>query len=323
MPRLLVAGKLHPAGEARIADLRAGGVEVDYIQEISETAFLPFIATADALVLRTQPLTAETIAKAPRLKVVSRHGVGYDAVDVAALKARGIALTIVGDVNSASVAEQAMMFLLAASKRLLKADRAVRDPAGWGWRNRLEQQEISGKSLLIIGYGRSGRKLAKMAAGFDMQVRAHDPYLENLGWPDGSVSPVTDLAEGLAWADCISVHIPKSDRPILGADELALCKPGVIIANTARGGVIDEAALADALTSGHVGGAGVDVFEAEPPGTDMPLAGCDTALLTPHVAGLTAEASERMALASLENALGFLEGTLDPNLIVNPEAIHV
>lgn len=323
MPRLLVAGKLHPAGEARIADLRAGGVEVDYIQEISEAAFLPFIASADALVLRTQPLTAETIAKAPRLKVVSRHGVGYDAVDVAALTARGIALTIVGDVNSASVAEQAMMFLLAASKRLLRADRAVRDPAGWGWRNRLEQQEISGKTLLIIGYGRSGRKLAKMAAGFDMQVRAHDPYLENLGWPDGPVSPVTDLAEGLAWADCISVHIPKSDRPILGADELALCKPGVIIANTARGGVIDEAALADALTSGHVGGAGVDVFEAEPPGTDMPLAGCDTALLTPHVAGLTAEASERMALASLENALGFLEGTLDPNLIVNPEAIHV
>lgn len=320
MPRLLVAGKLHPAGEARIAELRAYGVEVDYVEEISEASYLPHIATADALVLRTQPLTAETIAKAPRLRVVSRHGVGYDAVDVKALSDRGIALTIVGDVNSVSVAEQAMMFLLAASKRVLRADRAVRDTTQWGWRNRLEQQEISGKTLLIIGYGRSGRKLAKMAAGFDMQVRAHDPHLEKLGWPDGPVFPVTDLAEGLAWADCISVHIPKSDRPILGAEELALCKPGVIIANTARGGVIDEAALAQALVSGQVGGAGVDVFETEPPGADMPLSGCDTALLTPHVAGLTAEASERMALAALENALGFLDGTLDPTLIVNPEA---
>lgn len=322
MPRLLVAGKLHPAGEARIAELRAQGVEVDYVEEISEEAYLPYVGTADAMVLRTQPLTADTIAKAPRLKVVSRHGVGYDAVDLKALNERGIALTIVGDVNSVSVAEQAMMFLLAASKRVLRADRAVRDPAQWGWRNRLEQQEISGKTLLIVGYGRSGRKLAKMAAGFDMQVRAHDPYLERMGWPDGPVRPVS-LHEGLPWADCISVHIPKSDRPILGTEELKRCKPGVIIANTARGGVIDEAALADALASGQVGGAGVDVFETEPPGADMPLAGCDTALLTPHVAGLTAEASERMALASLENALGFLDGTIERSLIVNAEVIDV
>lgn len=322
MPRLLVAGKLHPAGEARIAELRAQGVEVDYVEEITEEAYLPYIATADAMVLRTQPLTADSIAKAPRLKVVSRHGVGYDAVDLKALNDRGIALTIVGDVNSVSVAEQAMMFLLAASKRVLRADRAVRDPAKWGWRNRLEQQEISGKTLLIVGYGRSGRKLAKMAAGFDMQVRAHDPYLERMGWPDGPVRPFS-LREGLQWADCISVHIPKSDRPILGVEELKRCKPGVIIANTARGGVIDEAALANALASGQVGGAGVDVFETEPPGADMPLAGCDTALLTPHVAGLTAEASERMALASLENALGFLDGTIERSLIVNAEVIDV
>lgn len=321
MPRLLVAGKLHPAGEARIADLRAGGVEVDYIQEISEAAFLPFIGSADALVLRTQPLTAETIAKAPRLKVVSRHGVGYDAVDVAALTARGIALTIVGDLNSASVAEQAMMFLLAASKRLLRADRAVRDPAGWGWRNRLGQQEISGKSLLIIGYGRSGRKLAKMAAGFDMQVRAHDPYLESLGWPDGPVSPVTDLAEGFAWADCISVHIPKSDRPILGADELALCKPGVIIANTARGGVVCETALQAALQNGQVHAAGLDVFEVEPPVDPMPFAGADNAILSPHIAGLTEEASERMALACVNNAMNYLNQTVDPSMIVNRNAL--
>lgn len=321
MPRLLVAGKLHPAGEARIAELRAGGVVVDYVEEISEESFLPFMATADALVLRTQPLTAETIAKAPNLKVVSRHGVGYDAVDVDALTRRGIALTIVGDVNSASVAEQAMMFLLAASKRLLRADRAVRDTALWDWRNRLEQQEISGKNLLIIGFGRSGRKLARMASGFDMQVRAVDPFLERVGWPEGPVRPVA-MNEGLAWADCISLHIPKSDTPVLGATELVRCKPGVIIANTSRGGVVDEAALADALTTGHVSGAGVDVFETEPPGADMPLSGCDTALLTPHVAGLTAEASERMALAALENALGVLDGTIERSLIVNAEVIH-
>ena len=136
MPHILVAGAVHPAG---LAALRADPhVTFDYVEDVSEESYAPLIGKADALVIRTQPLSAATVAKGERLKVVSRHGVGYDAVDLAALNARGIALMIVGDTNSLSVAEHAMMMLLACAKRTILADKAVRDPARWGWRNRLE-----------------------------------------------------------------------------------------------------------------------------------------------------------------------------------------
>ncbi|MDH7785604.1 D-3-phosphoglycerate dehydrogenase [Ochrobactrum sp. 19YEA23] len=321
MPHLLVAGKLHPSGEALLEQLKSRDFTVDYVEEVSEASYAPLIARADAMVLRTQPLSAATIARAEHLKVVSRHGVGYDAVDLGALNARGIALTIVGDVNSVSVAEHAMMQLLAGAKRALRADRAVREPGQWDWRNKLQQREISGKNLLILGYGRIGRHLARMASGFGMQVRACDPLLEKAGWPEGAVTPVS-LDEGLGWADCISVHIPRSDTPAIGAAEFAKMKPGVILANTARGGVVCEKALADALASGQVGAAGVDVFEEEPPVDGSPLFFHDAVLLSPHIAGLTAECGERMAIASIENAVNFLAGTIEPHLIVNQEFAH-
>lgn len=317
MVHLLVAGKLHPAGEALLRELPARGITVDYVEEVSEPSYAPLIAKADALVIRTQPLSAATVALAERLKVVSRHGVGYDSVDLAALNARGIGLTIVGDVNSISVAEHAMMQLLAAAKRVLRADRAVREPGVWNWRNKLEQQEISGKRLLILGYGRIGRHLARMASGFEMEVRAYDPFLAKAGWPAGTVTPVTDLFEGLAWADCISVHIPRGDKPAIGAAEFSAMKPGVILSNTARGGVVDEAALAAALASGHVAAAGVDVFDDEPPTGASPLFAQDAALLSPHIAGLTNECGERMAIASIENALAYLDGSIASELVVN------
>ncbi|HEY0276017.1 MAG TPA: hydroxyacid dehydrogenase [Paenirhodobacter sp.] len=322
MPHLLVAGKLHPTGEALLRALPGRGITVDYVEEVSEPSYAPLIPQADALVIRTQPLSAATIAQAGRLKVVSRHGVGYDSVDLPALNDRRIALTVVGDVNSVSVAEHAMMQLLAGAKRALLADRAVREPGQWGWRNSLEQQEISNKNLLILGYGRIGRHLARMAAGFGMKILAYDPFLERLGWPEGAVAPVT-LEAGLAWADCISVHIPRGDKPAIGAAEIAQMKRGVILANTARGGVVCETALAEALASGQVGGAGVDVFDEEPPGTGSPLFAQRSAILSPHIAGLTRECGERMAVASIENALDYLTGTIDRHLIVNSDYAHV
>lgn len=324
MPHLLVAGKLHPSGEALLQTLPARGITVDYVEEVSEPSYSGLIHKADALVLRTQPLSGATIAKATNLKVVSRHGVGYDTVDVDALNAHGIGLTIVGDVNSVSVAEHAMMQLLAASKRVLRADQSVRDISGWNWRNRLEQQEISGKRLLILGFGRIGRHLARMASGFHMDVRAYDPFLLKAGWPEGNVAPIADLHEGLAWADCISVHIPRGEKPTIGADEFAVMKDGVVLSNTARGGVVCERALADALISGRVGAAGLDVFDIEPPADSLlPLFGMDQVLLSPHIAGLTNECGERMAIASIENALSYLDGTIDPALVVNPARIAV
>lgn len=323
MPHLLIAGKLHPSGTALLDELKTRGFTIDYVEEVSEHSYAPLIHKADALVIRTQPLSEATIALAGRLKVVSRHGVGYDSVDLAALNARGIALTIVGDVNSVSVAEHAMMQLLAGAKRVLLADRAVREPGGWNWRNRLEAQEISDKNLLIIGFGRTGQRLAKMAAGFDMKIRAHDPWLSRNGWPQGTVAEAKDLAEALAWADCISIHVPKAERPTLGAAEIALMKPGVILANTARGGVVDEEALTAALISGQIGAAGLDVFAEEPPAAHIPLFDLPNAVLSPHIAGLTAECAARMAVSSIENAVNFLAGKIDPHLVVNRDVANV
>ena len=316
MPHLLIAGKLHPAGLALLEG--CDGFTYDYVEEVSEPSYAPLIGKADAMVIRTQPLSSTTIAEASRLKIVSRHGVGYDSVDVATLNKRRIPLCVVGDVNSLSVAEHAIMLILASAKRLVRADRAVRE-GPWGWRNALEAGEISDKNLLIIGYGRSGRHLARMAQGFGMETRAFDPFLLEQGWPDGPAKPVASLADGLAWADVISVHVPKAGRPILGAGEFARMKPGVIIVNTARGGIVDESALEAALAEGQVGAAGLDVFDDEPPGKDHPLLAFDQVLLTPHIAGLTQQAAERMAVSSVQNVFDFFAGRLDSDLIVNKD----
>ncbi len=322
MAHILVAGKLHRDALALLSE--AEGVSFDYVEEVSEEAYTPFLRHADALLLRTQPLQADAIAGAGSLKIVSRHGVGFDAVDVAALNARGIVLAVVGDVNSVSVAEHTMALLLAASKRLLRADRAVRAQGQWHWRNRLEPRDLAGKSLLLIGYGRIGQRVARMAAAFGMEVAAHDPWRAGQGWPEDAVArPAPDLAEALARAEAVSVHVPFTGRPVLGAAELALLRPGAIVINTARGGVVDEQALADALASGRIGAAGLDVFGEEPPAPDHPLMRFDQVILTPHMAGLTEECARRMGLQSVRNILDFLAGNLDPAFIVNREALHV
>lgn len=323
MTHLLIAGKLHPTGEAMLKELPARGVSVDYVQEVTEASYAGLIGKADALVIRTQPLSASTIAKAVNLKVVSRHGVGYDSVDLNALNGKGIGLAIVGDVNSVSVAEHAMMQLLAVAKCAIPAHNAVKNIGDWNWRNQLKQQEISGKNLLILGYGRIGRHLARMAAGFQMEVRAFDPFLLQNGWPEGAVKPMKTLHEGLAWAECISIHVPGGDKPMIGVEEFAIMKQGVIIANTARGGVVCEVALLDALKNGKIGAIGLDVFDVEPPVAISPIFNMDQVLLSPHIAGLTNECSERMAVASIENALNYLDGSIDPTLIVNSSTTRV
>lgn len=314
MPHVLVAGRLHPSGIALLD--AAPGLTYDYVEEVSEPSYAPYIGRADGLVIRTQPLSASTVARAERLKIVSRHGVGYDSVHLPSLNERSIALAVVGDVNSISVAEHAMMLLLAAAKRTLQADRSVRE-GDWTWRDRLEPSELWGKRLLIVGYGRIGRHLAQMVAGFGMEVRAHDPYLEKAGWPDGAVPPVAELHAGLSWADAVSVNVPKADRPVIGAAELAAMKPSAILVNTARGGVVDEAALIEALRTHRLAAAGLDVYDDEPPDSDNPLLALDRVVLTPHVAGLTAECGERMAISSVQNVLDFFADRIDPALLVN------
>lgn len=318
MPNVIVAGKIHPSGRALLDS--APSLTVHYIDEISEDSYAPFIHQADALLIRTQPMTAPTIKKADKLKIVSRHGVGYDAVDVKALNERGIALAVCGDVNSYSVAEHACMMILAASKRVLRGDASVRG-GPWGWRNSLESQDLRGRNLLILGFGRIGRHTAEMMSGFGMTIRAFDPFLLKQGWPEGSVGPAEDIEEALSWADVISVSAPKSEKPMISSAEFELMKDGVIVVNTARGGIVDEKALIAAVQTGKVGAAGLDVFEQEPPDENSALKQLDQVILSPHIAGVTEGASERMALGSAQNIIDFFEGRIDASLVVNLQEI--
>jgi D-3-phosphoglycerate dehydrogenase len=311
MPHVVIAGAIDQSGLDLIE--AAKGVTYDYIEAISEESYAPFIHKADGLVIRTQPLSERTIANASKLKIVSRHGVGYDAVAVEALTKRDISLAIVGDVNSRSVAEHTMMMILAAAKRLPVARDAVLC-GNWNWRNLFEAGELDGKELLIIGFGRIGRHLAKMAQVFGLKVVVFDPYLHEA--PPG-VSFAARLSDAMATADIVSVHAPMGEKPLIGADELKAAKRGVILVNTSRGGIIDEAAMVASLRNGQVGAAALDVFEEEPPSADNPLFQMNQVIVTPHIAGLTKECARRMAVVSVKNVLDFFNGKLDPALVVN------
>lgn len=315
MPHVLVAGRIHDDG---IALLRtAPGITFDLVEEVTPEAFLPFLSRADAMVIRTQPLTAPVIAGAVRLKFVSRHGVGYDGVDMEALTRHGIVFAVAGDVNSRSVAEHTLMLILALAKRALAYDAATRT-GQWAKRNDLSAVELAGRTLLLMGFGRIGRHVAAMAQAFGMRVLAFDPFLDAATIRAAGAEPVDDLPAALAAADVVSLHMPRAGGvPLIGADELARMKPSALLVNTARGGLVDEDALVAALASGRLGGAGLDVFLEEPPPADHPLLASDKVVLSPHCAGLTRESSIRTAVAACQNVLDFFAGQLDPALVVN------
>ena len=315
MPHVLVAGRIHQAG---IAVLRAApGFTFDLVDEVSLVSYAPKMPEADALLIRTQPLPASVIETAPRLKVVSRHGVGYDSVDAAALTARGIPLAVVGDVNSRAVAEHAFALMLALAKRVTAHDRATRE-GNWALRDAFSAREVGGRTLLLVGYGRIGRLVGDMARAFGMRVMAYDPFQDADAVRAKGAEPVADLAEGLAMADVVSLHVPKSgDRAVIGTEELKLMRPDAFLINTGRGGLVDEDALADALEAGCLGGAGLDVFVAEPPVGHERLLRSERAILSPHIAGLTEECTIRMGEVAARNIVDFFDGRLDPNLVVN------
>lgn len=315
MPHVVVAGKIHEAG---IAVLRARpDVTIDIVDAVTREAYLPLLPRAHGLLLRTQPLTAADIETAPLLKIVARHGVGYDVVDTAALDARGIPLAIVGDVNSRAVAEHTLMLMLAVARRTVIHDTAAKT-GNWNLRNQFSATELDGKTLLVIGFGRIGRRVAELARAFGMAITAHDPNIDAAAIAAAGATPVGSLHAGLAQADVVSLHMPGvGGRAIIGAAELAMMKPTAIAINAARGGLIDESALDIALRQGKLAGAGLDVLVEEPPQPDHPLLHNPGITLSPHNAGLTQECARRMAIAAAQNILDCFDGKLDSRLVVN------
>ncbi|MBI3673879.1 MAG: 3-phosphoglycerate dehydrogenase, partial [Rhizobiales bacterium] len=220
MPHILVAGKIHEDGVALLRS--TPGITFDLVNEVSLESYAPLAGKADAILIRTQPLPASVIADATRLRIVSRHGVGYDAVDVAALNARGIPLAIVGDVNSRAVAEHTLMLMLAAARCTVAHDAASR-AGNWQVRNQFQTGELDGKVLLLIGFGRIGRRVANLVQAFGMTVMAHDPYAEPRTFTETSVEAAADLDAALPVADYVSLHMPAAPGgALLGGREFAL-----------------------------------------------------------------------------------------------------
>ena len=312
MPHIVIAGKLHSSGVKLLKNLP--DLTFQYVPDEDPQAYLKYICEADGLLIRTQTLNAENITTASKLKIVSRHGVGYDNIDTDALRRRGIPLAIVGDVNSRTVAEHAMALLLCASRRILKSATAMRS-GNWEQRNDFEPREIYDKSLLIVGYGRVGQHLARLAKAFEMRVMAHDPFLKDCNF--NGVEKIEKLQDGLKRADCVSLHVPRTENVVIGKEELSLLPTHAVIVNTARGGIIDEKALAEALRSSSLGAVGLDVISTEPPDKNHPLFGFNDVIITPHSASLTEECAERMALKSVQNIFDFFQDKLDPALVVN------
>ncbi len=318
MANVLVLGKIHEAGIDQLAGANLSIRELpDHTGDLVTHA-----ADADAIVVRMTRIDASVIDAAPRLRIVARHGVGYETVDVEALTARGIPLALVGDVNSGAVAEHTLALMLALAKRLTAYDRATRN-GNFAIRDTFAARELAGKTVLVIGFGRIGREVAKRCDCFGMSVIAADPFVEASTVEAAGYAHVGDFHEALDRADYVTIHVPRLSGAgyLFGAAEIAALKPDAAVLNLSRGGVVDEDALREALLAGRLRGAALDVFEDEPPGKDDPLFALDSVIVSPHCAALTEECVRRMALACAENVIAALDGRLDPSLVVNQEVL--
>tara|TARA_Y100001934_G_scaffold69151_1_gene85804 strand:+ start:27981 stop:28961 length:981 start_codon:yes stop_codon:yes gene_type:complete len=318
---IVIDGDIHPSALA-VLEARAD-VDLVKVQLEDAAALAKAVAGANGILARSARITPELVASANGLQIVSRHGVGYDRVNIEALSARKIPLAVTGTANSPSVAEHAMMFMLACAKRLLPTDQRTRSGDFLKARQELGRVELLDKKVLIIGFGRIGKIVAKRCQGFDMQVLACDPFIDQQTIRDAGVTPVENFRDVLSEIDYLTIHVPLSEETenLIDAGELALLKPTAILVNCARGGIINENALYDFLKNEKIFGAGIDVFAIEPTPGDHPLFSLDNVLVNPHAAASAIECLERMGVQAAQNILDLFDGKLDPGMVVNQEVL--
>jgi D-3-phosphoglycerate dehydrogenase len=256
------------------------------------------------------------------MKVVTRIGVGFDAVDISALSRRKVPLMVAGTANSPSVAEQALFMMLTLAKRAAEMHALVKDGTWAGRLGRLPY-DLYGKTVLIVGFGRIGTRTAKRCLAMEMQVLVYDPYKPAAEIVAAGCEAVADLDKALRHADFVSIHCPKTNETVgmFNAARLRLMKPSAYLINTARGGIVDETALYDALASGNLAGAGLDVFAQEPPPVGEPLHSLPNVIMAPHVAGVTYEAVDRMSEQTALNILSALDGEPIRQNVINQEIL--
>ena len=309
-PVVLIAEELSPATLAVLGD----GFEIQHCDGANRAELLSALGNANAVLVRSATkMDAEAIAASPNLKIIARAGVGLDNVDVPAATSAGVLVVNAPTSNIVSAAELAVSLLLAVARNVVPANLALKN--GQWKRSQFGGVELQGKTVGIIGMGKIGMLVAKRLAGFDMKFVAFDPYVKDAPTGGPEIKMVS-LDELLAESDFVTIHIPKTDetKGLINAAALAKMKPTAFVINAARGGVLDESALFDALKSGTIAGAGLDVYATEPC-TDSPLFSLDNVVATPHLGASTEEAQEKAGVAVAESVVAAFAGTEVPGAV--------
>jgi D-3-phosphoglycerate dehydrogenase len=314
--KILMSQPIHEEGMKYIT---SRGYEARVAPDFTEATLIKEVADAAGFLVRTAEIPASVINAGKVLKVIARHGVGYDSIDMKAATARKIPVCITPRANALSVAEHVLALMLALAKRIIPFDAATRKNE-WEIRNSYSAFDLDGKTLGIIGMGRIGMLVCQKAqAAFNMTVLAYDSLVPKEAMEKAGAKVVA-IPEILHASDFVTLHVPSTPetKGLIGAAQLKAMKRSAYLINCARGPIVDEGALVKALKDGTIAGAGLDVFDPEPPKADNPLFGLPNVILSPHSAGLTVECVIRMATHAAQAIIDVLEGRR-PEGVVNPE----
>ncbi len=323
MSKIAVMGTIHNDG---LMFLKKHSYDVLEITNFSEEELKKNLHDVDGIVLRTAKLTKEVLENCKKLKIVSRHGVGYDNVDLGAMNNKKIALAITGSSNAVSVAEYVIGMFLNLCRLIKQSDQLVREGKFKEKSSLPDFYEIYNKNILILGFGRIGKALAKRCIGFESNVLVYDPFIDKKIIEEKNCYPI-ELEEGIKKADFISIHLPfnKDTKNMIDKKFLSMMKKNCVIVNAARGGIINERDLHWALSKNKIYGAAIDVYENEPPNIDNSLFKLNNIIFSPHNAALTLECRKRMALEACENIFNYLnnKSKLRKENIVNKKLINL
>ena len=314
--KILIIQPIHEAGIKLLTD--NSNYEYEILENLEAQDIKSKISNCDAISIRTAKLSGELINCSKNLKIISRHGVGYDNIDLTASKEKNITLAITATANAIAVAEHVLFMLLNIAKRKSMYDDSVKS-GNFSNRNKLPKTiEIWNKNILIAGFGRIGQCLIKRCKGFEMNVFVYDPFVSKEVVESLGGKKVENLEDSIKNMDAVSLHVPLNDKTknLINYNLLRTMKKNCIIINAARGGIINEIDLDRALNENLIFGAGLDVFEKEPPDQNNPLLKNDKVFLSPHTAAFTEECMVRMGKETIQNIIDFFENKIDQSKIV-------
>ena len=318
MSKIAIVDKIHSDGIKLLEKDQKFQYEV--IEDLSKKNLISKLPAFDGITLRRGKVDAEILGKCKNLKVISRHGVGYDNVDIKFLKKNNITLLVTATTASVSPAEHIMFMILNISKGFDFYDKAVRTGKFESIMHMKNNNnfELSNKKILIVGFGRIGRKLIKRCLGFEMKVYAYDPFVDNRIIESFGGIKVDDLNKSLKEIDILSLSVPLTEKThnMINLEKMKIMKKSAVIINISRGGVVNERDLNEALNNKIIYGAGLDVFEKEPPINANPLLTNKNVLLSPHAATFTEECLSKMSIETVQNIINFFENKLDKSMIV-------